>query len=82
MKDIINYAAKNYGDSVAFKYKISKNQVETRSYNDLKNDNTKVYSENIEITHKENEIDKKDETINPSNNEEQVQEIINSLQTN
>ena len=35
--------------------------------------------ENIEITHKENEIDKKDETINPSNNEEQVQEIIKPL---
>ena len=35
--------------------------------------------ENIEITHKENEIDKKDETINPSNNEEQVQEIIKAL---
>ena len=35
--------------------------------------------ENIEITHKEYEIDKKDETINPSNNEEQVQEIIKPL---
>ena len=35
--------------------------------------------ENIEITHKENEIDKKDETINPSNNEEQLQEIIKPL---
>ena len=23
MKDIINYAAENYGDSVAFKYKIN-----------------------------------------------------------
>ena len=32
-----------------------------------------------ENTHKENEIDKKDETINPSNNEEQVQEIIKPL---
>ena len=42
MKDIINYAAENYGDSVAFKYKISKNQVETRSYNDLKNDSETV----------------------------------------
>ena len=31
MKDIINYAASNYGDSVAFKYKISKKEIETRS---------------------------------------------------
>ena len=43
MKDIINYAAENYGDSVAFKYKISKNQVETRSYNDLKNDSENIF---------------------------------------
>ena len=26
-KDIINYAASNYGDSVAFKYKISKKEI-------------------------------------------------------
>ena len=45
-----------------------------RHYIKKKNINTK---ENIDI--KENEIDKKDETINPSNNEEQVQEIIKPL---
>ena len=42
MKDIINYAASNYGDSVAFKYKISKKEIETRSYRDLKEDSETV----------------------------------------
>lgn len=42
MRDIINYAAKNYGDNIAFKYKINKNELETKSYNDLKNDSETI----------------------------------------
>lgn len=42
MRDIINYAAKNYCDNIAFKYKINKNELETKSYNDLKNDSETI----------------------------------------
>ena len=42
MRDIINYAAKEYGDNIAFKYKISKNEIESKSYNDLKYDSEAV----------------------------------------
>lgn len=38
MRDIIKYAAKEYGNNIAFKYKISKNEIESKTYNDLKND--------------------------------------------
>ena len=42
MRDIINYAAKEYGDNIAFKYKISKSEVESKTYNNLKNDSEAV----------------------------------------
>lgn len=42
MRDIIDFAAKNYGDNIAFKYKINKNEVDEKSYNDLKNDSEAV----------------------------------------
>ena len=38
MKDIINFGAKEYGDNIAFKYKISKNEIEEKSYKDLRRD--------------------------------------------
>lgn len=42
MKDIINFAATTYGDNTAFKYKICKNEVGVKSYNDLKDDSEAV----------------------------------------
>lgn len=38
MKDIIDFGAREYGDSIAFKYKISKDKVGEKSYKDLKSD--------------------------------------------
>lgn len=42
MKDIINYASEAYGGNIAFKYKMTKNEIEEKTYNDLKNDSETV----------------------------------------
>ena len=42
MRDIINYAANEYGDNIAFKYKISKNEINSKTYNDIKYDSETV----------------------------------------
>ena len=42
MKELIDYAAHTYGNNIAFRYKVRKNEIEEKTYNDIKGDSESI----------------------------------------